>query len=303
MGAVTLQVFRGEPAVTLRAGDYEATFLPSCGMLGASLQYRNEEYLAWPRTLDDFRAGSMTALPLVHPWGNRLARWSYRAEGRRVNLHGQHLPTDPNGLPIHGNLFAAPFDIVRLEAGRLRAELDYGADRTRLRAFPFPHRVAVDVRLDERGLRLTTEVTPTGDRAVPISFCWHPYLKLPGGARRRDWVLRWPACEHVEVDEHVIPTGARTVQPADRSPIGRRTYDDHYALGRDRRFAIEAAGRALRMTFDRNYPFGQLFVPPRAEIMAMEPMTAAIDALGLGTAPTCAPDEQFRATFAISCNP
>ena len=186
-------------------------------MLGTSLRYRGEEYVAWPRTIDDVPRRAMTAIPLVHPWGNRLGRWGYRAAGRRVDLRGLDLPVDDNGLPIHGNLLAAEFGITRLEAGRVRAEFDYGASKDRLRTFPFPHRVAVDARLDERGLRLTTEVTPTADRAVPISFCWHPYLRLPAGARR-DWVVRWPKCEHIEVDEHVIPTGARTPQAAETAP-------------------------------------------------------------------------------------
>ena len=94
MSAVELHVWKGAPAVTLRAADYEATFLPTAGMLGTSLRYRGEEYVAWPRTLDAFRAGAMTALPLVHPWGNRLGRWGYRAAGRRVDLRGLDLPVD-----------------------------------------------------------------------------------------------------------------------------------------------------------------------------------------------------------------
>jgi aldose 1-epimerase len=300
MSAVELQVWKGAPAVTLRAADYEATFLPTTGMLGTSLRFRGEEYVAWPRTLHAFSAGAMTALPLVHPWGNRLGRWGYRAAGRRVDLKGLDLPVDGNGLPIHGNLLGAAFDITRLEPGRLRAEFDYGASKERLRAFPFPHHVAVDVRLDEHGLRLTTEVEPTAHRAVPISFCWHPYLRMPAGARR-DWIVRWPKCEHIAVDEHTIPTGARTPQAAERAPIGRRTFDDHYALGRDRTFSVEAAGRTLRLEFDRNYPFGQLYVPPRGDFMAIEPMTARINGLGDDDAPVCEPGDRFRASFTIAC--
>ena len=41
-------------------------------LLGASLRHRGEEFVAWPRSLADFLTGRMTALPLVHPWGNRL---------------------------------------------------------------------------------------------------------------------------------------------------------------------------------------------------------------------------------------
>ena len=219
-----------------------------------------------PRRRDD-------GTPARAPVGQPARPLGLSRRGRRVDLRGLELPVDNNGLPIHGNLLGAEFDIARLEPGRLRAEFDYGASKDRLRAFPFPHRVAVEARLDERGLRLTTEVAPTADRAVPISFCWHPYLRMPAGARR-DWVVRWPKCEHIEVDEHVIPTGVRTPQAAERAPIGRRTFDDHYALGRDRTFSVESAGRTLELAFDRNYPFGQLYVPPRGDFMAIEPMTA-----------------------------
>ncbi len=169
----------------------------------------------------------------------------------------------------------------------------------RLRAFPFPHIVTVDVHLDaDRGLTIGTEVRPTGDGPVPISFGWHPYLRLPRGGRNT-WELRWPACEHVEVDERTIPTGTREAQPAESEPIGRRTFDDCYALGDDRTFAVSAADRALTLRFDAAYPFAQLYVPPRRRLVAIEPMTAEIDALGRDTAPLCQPGERFRAEFTI----
>jgi hypothetical protein len=38
----------GEPAVTLAAGELEATFLPGLGLLGTSLRHRGEELLALP---------------------------------------------------------------------------------------------------------------------------------------------------------------------------------------------------------------------------------------------------------------
>ena len=82
--------------ITLRAGKYEATFRPDAAMLCASLRHGGDEYVAWPRTLDEFRAGRATAIPLVHPWANRLAGDSYRAAGVDVSLTGLTLPRDPN---------------------------------------------------------------------------------------------------------------------------------------------------------------------------------------------------------------
>lgn len=282
--------------VVLTAGDYEVHMRPDRAMLCTSLRHRGEEFVAWARSITQFRAGQATAIPLVHPWVNRLARWGYGD----VDLRGLTLPTDTNGLPIHGNLYAAPFTVAERDDTRVVASLDYGASAERLRAFPFPHIVTVEAELDsERGLSLTTTVTPTADRAVPVSFGWHPYLRLPRNGRNT-WELCWPACEHMELDDHQIPTGKRAPQPAERTPIGRRTFDDHYALGADREFTVATDGCALTLTFGHTYPFAVLYVPPRRQLLAIEPMTAEIDALGRGTAPSCASDDTFAATFTLS---
>ncbi len=271
-------------------------------MLCASLKFRGVEYVAWPRTIDEFRAGRATAVPLVHPWANRLAQWEYEAAGTTVDLRGLTLPVDPHGLPMHGNLLGAPFDVEQSRDGRIVARFDYGTYPDKLRAFPFPHLVTVDARLHPtRGLNIVTQVTPTGDTAVPISFGWHPFLQLPH-APRAQWELRWPACDHVEVDDNVIPTGVRRPLDASRAPLAARAFDDHYALGADRTFAISSNRHAVTLEFDAAYPYAQLFAPPDRDLVAIEPMTATIDALGRGVTPLVAPGDRFSAAFSVRIN-
>jgi aldose 1-epimerase len=112
--------------------------------------------------------------------------------------------------------------------------------------------------------------------------------------------MRLPPRLHATLDERSIPTGDFTREPEFDGPIGRRTFDDHYALGRERRFAVSDDRRTLTLTFDRAYPFAQLFVPPRRQLVAIEPMTAEIDALGRGTAPVVESGDRFAASFTIS---
>src|SRR5215217_7465474 len=88
----------GEPAVTLAAGELEATFLPGLGLLGTSLRHRGEELLALPGGVEGYRDGHVTGLPLPAPWANRLPGWRYRAAGVEVSLEGLDLHTDPAGL-------------------------------------------------------------------------------------------------------------------------------------------------------------------------------------------------------------
>jgi aldose 1-epimerase len=304
--AVRVGVVEGEAAVTLAAGVLEAGFLPGLGLLGVSLRHRGEELLALPGGLDRYRGGHVTGLPILAPWANRLPGRRYRAAGVEVDLDGLELPTDPGGLPIHGTLTAARgwrLERLAAEAGAavLRASLDYGADPRRLAAFPFPHRLAVDAALAEGALAVTTTLEATGKRPVPVAFGWHPYLKIPG-APRASWRLLLPDRTHLALDGRGLPTGQAAAEPAEADPVGDRTFDDLYALGKDpagRRLGLEAAGRRLLVDYGHGYDHAQVFAPPDAEFVCLEPMTVPTAALAAGATPLVAPGDRFAATFTI----
>lgn len=292
--------FRGEPAVILRGGDLSATFLPALGLTGVSLRYRGGEYLAVPGGLDTLRARGSAGIPLLAPWANRLAARHYRAAGVPVDLKGMRLGTDDNGLPIHGLLLGrSRWRVDRLstrgDAASLDASIDVDAP-----AFPFPHRIDVRVRAREPRLTIDTTVTATGRRRVPVAFGWHPYLRVPGTPRAR-WRLRLPPREHRALDARSIPTGASTREPSEREPVGRRTFDDLYGLGSDRRFAFEGEdGRAIEMRCVDGYPFGQVWVPAGRSFGALEPMAAPTNALVEGTTPLVGPGGSFTARFSLT---
>ena len=291
--------FRGTSALTLTSGDLVATFLPDVGMTGVSLQYRGAQHLALPGGLAALRAGATLGIPLLAPWANRLATRRYRAGGVNVDLRRLRLTTDGNGLPMHGLLVGKPGWRVERSGTRgdtawVRAAIDVDAP-----AFPFPHRVELKVTARDAGLTMGATVIPTGRRPVPIAFGWHPYLRLPT-TRRSTWRLRLPTRHHLALDGRGIPTGASNPEPAEAAPIGRRTFDDLYRLGRQRRLALEADGAAIELHCAENYPFAQVWVPPGRQFAALEPMAAPTNALVAGTTPFVRSGEAFTATFALT---
>jgi galactose mutarotase-like enzyme len=267
------------------------------------LRFRGNERLALPGGLPALRRGATLGLPLLAPWANRLATRRYRAAGIDVDLTRLRVPTDANGLPMHGLLVGKPgWEIdaceARGDAARVRASIGIDAP-----AFPFPHRLTVTVTAIDNELRVATTIVPSGHRRVPIAFGWHPYLRLPGTARRT-WHLRLPGREHRELDPRGIPTGASSRERAEASPIGSRTFDDLYALGRaggvGRRLALEGAGgAAVELRCGTGYPFAQIWVPAGRPFAALEPMTAPTNALGAGTASVVSPGDSFTATFSL----
>jgi galactose mutarotase-like enzyme len=284
--------------VVLEAGDLRAAFVPDVGMVGVELRHRGEPLLALPGGTAAYRAGHTTGLPLLHPWANRLAARRYHAAGVTVDLSGRSLHTDGNGLPIHGTMTAQPgWDVTRATTTRLVARFDFAARPDLLASFPFPHRLEIAATLAPAGLTVTTTLAPTGGR-VPVSFGYHPYLRLPG-APRREWSLGIPACEQLVLDERGIPTGATNRRPAETASIGRRTFDDGFRLGRVRRFSLAAAGRQVELHLDRGYPYAQVYVPPGKAFACIEPMTAPTNALVAGGCPVVASGDRFRARFHI----
>jgi galactose mutarotase-like enzyme len=297
----------------LRDGALVASFLPSCGMLGVSLQHDGREFVALPRSVDDHRHGATTGIPLLHPWANRLRSHTYAVGDRVVDLTGLGVPTDGNGLPIHGVLHGRAFTVVEHTATRLIARADVTEWPDVLTAFPFPHTVTIECRLDadtiDSGtLTVATELHNTGDTALPVSFGWHPFFTLPGTPRSQ-WRLRTPVCERHVLTAQLLPTGATVPMPGLDAPIGDRTYDDHFTLGPSsddggHTFVVADADHTLTVRFDDHYPAAQLYLPPSVgasnDFVCIEPMTAATDAINAGTAPMLAAGDRFRAEWSVS---
>jgi galactose mutarotase-like enzyme len=294
--------FQRTPAIELRSGAASATFVPSVGMTGVSLRRHGREHLALPGGLHALRSGHTGGLPLLAPWANRLRprEGRYRAAGTTVDLTGLPLHRDEHGLPIHGLLVGWPaWDVTRATAvrgvARLRASTVVDAP-----AFPFPHRLDLVVSLADGRLTLDTTIVPTARRRVPVAIGWHPYLRLPSSPRPR-WILRLPARRHLALDDDGIPTGESTPLDSDRARIGTRTFDDLYALGRDRRLSLNTDdGTALEVRGDQHHPYAQVWVPQGRPFAALEPMTVPTNALASGAAPLVAPGEAWTGRWTLT---
>ncbi len=299
-GSVEEGRFRGEPALVVTAGNLSATFLPDLGLTGVSLRYRGREHLALPGGLPALRAGATLGLPLLAPWANRLGSRHYRAAGVDVDLTGLPLGTDTNGLPIHGLLVGKPgWRLDRRSAGGARAGFRASID-VDAPAFPYPHRIEVTVVARDQSLALDTTVIPTGRRRVP----WPSGGTPTYGCRARHAASGTCVCRLAPISLSTSADSRRgATQPAARESerIGRRTFDDLYLLGRQRRLALVADDdSSITLRCGPGYPYAQVWVPPGRPFAALEPMTAATNSLVEGTTPLVAPGDAFTARFSIA---
>ena len=301
----------GFEALTLGStagGGSEVAFVPGAGMVGCSLRHRGEELLGQRGGLAAYVAQRKTfGIPLLYPWANRLSEWRFPLAGREVSIDPAATPLrrDENGLPMHGLLSAAAgWEVVRHEvaedAAVLAARFDFAAHDALMAAFPFAHEIRLEASLSGTRLTIATTVVATGDVPVPISFGFHPYLRLPG-IDRREWLVVVPVRQQLRLGRTMLPTGERVPVAIDPAPLGTRTFDDAYVAPPDgAAFALEGGDRRIELAFESGYPYAQVFAPPDDPVVAFEPMTAPANALVDGAAPSVAPGDSYRAAFSIA---
>jgi galactose mutarotase-like enzyme len=211
---------------------------------------------------------------------------------------------DENGLPIHGALASAEdWDVVDAgadgSAAWLTAALDYGRRDDRLSAFPYPHRLELEIRLQDDVLSIATTVVAAGGCEVPLAFGWHPWLSLPG-VPRAEWELVQPARTAIALDDRKLPTGERAEAPAERAPLGDRELDTHSAVAEDARFALAGGGREIAVEWAGGYRYAQVFAPTALDVACLEPMMASVSALSMGEdLVIVAPGERAGALFRV----
>jgi len=288
---------------------FEATFVPEVGMIGSSLRHEGEELLYQGAGLEAYRLkGSTFALPLLHPWANRVRSWSFE-------LGNQHVVLDPDspithrdsatGTAIHGLLTASPYwTVIDADRDTLIAELDFGNVPEYMAAFPLPHVVRYTATVRATTLTIVFAVRATGEVDVPISFGFHPYLTLPG-SDRRDWVIQIPVARQALFDERMLPTGeTREIAPGELDgPLEERTFDTSYPElhGDQPEFVVADDRRQIKLQLVSGYPVAQVYAPESSQFICYEPMTAPVDALISGDRLRwIRPGEEFAATFAIS---
>lgn len=296
----------GFDSITLRSSDggTEARFVPAANMVCCSLEHHGLEFLhAGDGVAAYAQRGKTMGIPLLHPWANRLAGFEYTVAGKQVRLpQGDGLiPVDPSGLPIHGVLpEAMRWEVEDSGTGSLTATLRWGSDRL-LKVFPFRHELTLEVTVQDGSLELTTTLRPTGEDPVPVSFGFHPYLRIPE-IPRDDWQVTLGAFRRLVLDASMIPTGEREPVGARGVELGELSFDDAFdALTVPAEFTAAAGDRRVAAEFVEGFPFAQVYAPAGKDFICFEPMTAPTNALNSGDGLRVAePGQLHRATFRIS---
>ena len=285
-----------------------AAFAPSANMILHSLRLGDRELLATRNGLQAYaERGSTMGVPLLYPWANRLGGFEYTAAGKEVVLERDSalFKLDGAGLPIHGAMPALMrWEVLETttegDTAVLSARLDWDHGHPAYSLFPFPHRLEYRARLEPRRALIAVAVEPAEDAAVPVSFGFHPYLRIPG--ERAAAQLTLPVRRALLHDVAMIPTGETERCEPGRRQLGHTEWDDGFSeLDDPPRFLLGNHDSEVAVTFLRGYRFAQVFAPAGSDFVCFEPMTAPTNALVAGEdLPIVRPGARYEAAFEIA---
>jgi aldose 1-epimerase len=226
------------------------------------------------------------------PWPNRIQDGSYEFDGQR-----HQLPIDDveEQDAIHGLVRWVAWTAGEREPHRVVMEHLLHPRP----GYPFSLALAIEYRLSEEGLGVTTTATNAGPVSCPFGSGAHPYLTL-GSATVDDLILRVPGGTVLRSDDRGIPVGSSAVEGTDvdfrrARTIGATKLDNAFTdLAREddglARVQLRDShdGSELILWVDGSYPYLMVFTgDPLPDVdrraLAVEPMTCPPNAFRSGT--------------------
>jgi aldose 1-epimerase len=282
--------------------------LPAVGNIAFSMTVNGHSVLRWPfASVADFKAKpSLSGIPFLGPWANRLDEQAFYANGTRYPFD-MDLGNVRGAIPIHGFLSTtSQWQVVELHADDaaawLTSRLEFFRQPAWMQQWPFAHTIEMTYRLQDGTLEVRTTISNMSADAMPIAIGFHPYFQLTD-SRRDQWTLSVPARTRWLLAPNKVPTGAtEAIEQLFPNPgaVPLRDYnlDDVFSdLPRDSagRATVSLIGKSQRLdvVLGRNFRAAVVWAPHPANIGRGSQALGAANPPARGAQPQPAQDRNF----------
>ena len=230
---------------------------------------------------------------LLFPFVNRLEDGKYTYAGKSYQFEVNETALNNS---LHGFLFNTPVTVSATYPAknetRIAIQLSYSG---KVQAYPFPMDIDIEYRLhDTDGLKVTFNITNRHTTAAPLAIGWHPYFILRGDLS--NWQVQLPTVRHISVDKRLLPTGHKYHYEHFKklNAIGDSQLDHCFQI--DLNEEISALTHSSYL-WSEEYQYGldiwqqvgsnafnylQVCIPPTRDSIAIEPVSANINAFNSG---------------------
>lgn len=277
-------------------GEY-MTIVPGYGGIVRRLALRKNEKLIpilyAPISLEGMIADESYASALMFPYPSRIKHGTYRFEGEAYALRLNELNRDNS---IHGFVNDKPFEVTNKEVTSTEACLTIRyQNKGDVVGYPFPFDFTVTYSLRKTAgpttMHLTYEALNTGSRTCPVAFGWHPYFTFNGQSVDTLTITMADRAPIVLDQKTMIPTGREEFREKGPLSLENVQLDNAYELKPNeegfaetslRSDAADASIVIRQQTGPGKLNYLVCYTPPRRESVAIEALTANVDAFNNG---------------------
>jgi aldose 1-epimerase len=275
----------------------KSTFAKIYVNLGASLQELKLQGKTIIEDLHPLTYNNTYASSILFPFVNRIKDGTYNFEGKTYQFQINEI--DRNNA-IHGLVYNKTFQVIDQKTSEdfASVKLLYTEENESV-GFPYTYAFQVEYILKDDALDIHVEVTNTDSKPFPFNIGWHPYFISKD---LHNSYLKFDCNKKTTFNERCITDGVidNDVDSNSGFKIEDRKLDDCYILNSGNTL-FTTPEYTLEIKASSKENFLQIYMPPRANTVAIEPTTGVADSfnnkMGLQT---LKPNEIHRVTWNVN---
>ena len=275
----------GLEAVVLSCESLEAWIVPSHGSNLARFTVEGRAVIDFdPRLL---ARHDYTGTPVLYPTPNRVRDGVFRWKDREYRQVKSGTLVVEHGL-VHGEPWTCGDPVSGADAVSLATWLEFRPGSAVFEAFPFPHRLSLELRLTGRGVSVTYAIHNDGTEEIPFGFGLHPYFQKLAG--EEGTLLSLPAEAVMEASPDLLPTGSLrevggTIYDLRRpTAVGALDLDHVFTgipAGDHARIEYRGLDLTVRLEATPDFSHQVLYTPRGENFFCLENQTCSTDAHNL----------------------
>lgn len=211
------------------------------------------------------------ASSILFPFANRVKDGIYSFNEKDYQLD---INEKKKNNALHGLVYNKTFKILNHSATANEASitLEY-EELNESQGFPYTYIIQLEYTLKNDGLKLNVKVKNTDSKTFPFTIGWHPYFISDNLYESN---LKFNSNKKLVLNERMITTGIEDFDTNKTFEIKDKKLDDCFLLNTNIiRFTTPSYD--LEISASSNETFLQLYTPPRANTIAIEPTTGVSD--------------------------
>lgn len=211
------------------------------------------------------------ASSILFPFANRIKDGAYTFNEKKYQLE---INQKEENNALHGLVYNKTFKVLSEDVSDNEAsiKLEYN-ELNESKGFPYTYVIQLQYTLTEDALKLNVSVKNTDSKSFPFTLGWHPYFISKNLYKSS---MKFDSNKKLVLGERMITTGVVDYKNEDKFEIKDKQLDDCFVLNTNK-VQFLTPDYDFEMSASSKETFLQMYTPPRANTIAIEPTTGVSD--------------------------